>query len=247
MVLDFGDFLLKQSVYAPGFRQPRHTHDYNNVTVVVAGQIEETTDDGHYAGKPGSVVLKAAGREHENRVSGFGAKTLSIQFSNGLGLRPNAWLWLERPPVVRAALDLCGAFDGGRAVEVERAAASLLEVAIAGDRKSSSPPQWLASVRAHLDEHFHRTVRFESLARDLGLHPVYLSRAFQRHEGISMTEYVQALRVRSARHALWSSRRSVAAIAAEAGFADSSHLCRTFSRLLGMTPRQYRKRTTSQV
>ena len=58
-----------------------------------------------------------------------------------------------------------------------------------------------------------------------------------------MTEYIRAARLRHARHALSSSRRGIAAIAAEAGFSDSSHLCRTFSELLGITPAAYRRAT----
>ena len=48
------------------------------------------------------------------------------------------------------------------------------------------------------------------------------------------------LRLRHARHLLAASSRAITAIAADAGFADSSHLCRTFSELLDITPGAYR-------
>ena len=62
------DLELRQTTYAPGLRQPRHSHDYSNVTVVVGGALEETTEAGRHRAESGSVVFKAAGCEHETRV-----------------------------------------------------------------------------------------------------------------------------------------------------------------------------------
>lgn len=242
--IHFRTFAVRQSVYAPGVRQPRHSHEYSNVSVVLAGHIEEATDAGHYCGKPYSVVLKAAGCEHENRVSGFGAKTLSIEFS---ALEPPAWCWFDDPPIVRAGIALHAAFERGDARDLECRAAELLEATIHAERSSDAAPAWLASLQHVLDEQYDRPLRFEGLAHDIGLHPVYVSRAFRRYTGMSMTEYVRAVRLRHARHALSSSRRSAGAIAAECGFTDPSHLSRTFSSLLGVTPRKYRQMSSAKV
>jgi AraC family transcriptional regulator len=225
------DFELRQTTYAPGLRQPRHAHDYSNVTVVVGGMLEEASERGTARAEAGSVVLKAAGCEHETRVSGFGARTISIRLRGGV--REGTWRWFEQPEIVRAGLALCR--DAGDA-----AAMTLVEAVLHADREVDAPPPWLASLRAVLDENFDRSLRFDHLARDLGLHPVYVARAFRRHTGTSMSEYVRAARVRHARHLLTSSRRSVDAIAGEAGFSDASHLCHTFTALLGVTPRGYR-------
>jgi AraC family transcriptional regulator len=225
------DFVLRQTTYSGGLRQPRHSHDYSNVTVVIGGALEETAEGGTYRAVAGSVVLKAAGCEHETRVSGFGARTISVRFD--AGARNGAWRWFEEPEVVRAGLMLRKNFD-------ETAAMTLIESVLAHDSPPAQPPAWLSSLRAALDENFDRSIRFGELARDFGLHPVYVARIFKRHVGMSMTDYVRAARVRHARHLLASSRRSVDAIAGEAGFTDASHLCHTFSNLLGITPRGYR-------
>jgi AraC family transcriptional regulator len=250
--MDFGSFRVRQATYRAGLRQPRHSHEHSNVTIVVAGQLEEASDEGRYTARPCSVVLKGAGCEHEDFVSGYGARTLTIQFAADSPLsallRPRAWSWLDDPETVRLALAVQTSFELGNAEGLERAAVSLVAAAIDADRAdSAAPPAWLPGVRALLDEQFDKPLRFEALAYDLGLHPVYLSRAFHRYCGTSMTEYVRAMRVRHARHVLSSSRRSVAAIAAEAGFADASHLCRTFTQLLGVTPRAYRRATAGKV
>jgi AraC family transcriptional regulator len=230
------DFLLRQTTYSPGLRQPRHSHDYSNVTVIVGGMLEEASDGGTYRAEGGSVVLKAAGCEHETRVSGFGARTISIRLTGGV--REGTWRWFEEPEVVRAGLAL-------HREPGDAAAMALVEAVLHAHRETQAPPPWLAPLRKVLDENFDRSLRFDVLARDAGLHPVYVARAFKRHVGMSMSEYVRAARVRHARHLLTSSRRSIDAIAGEAGFTDASHLCHTFSALLGVTPRGYRSSLSS--
>lgn len=251
--MDFRAFAIRQSTYSPGLRQPRHSHEHSNVTIVVAGQLHEAAEDGEYSARPCSVVLKGAGCEHEDRISGFGARTLTIQFDNASAvandLRPRAWGWFDQPAIVRAALMVQNAFARRDAMQLERSAVTLVEATIAFDRtgRIACPPLWLQAVRAAVDEEVENPIRFEALARDFGLHPVYVSRAFRRHYGMSMTDYARAARIRNARHILSSSRCSVAAVAAEAGFSDASHLCRTFTQLLGITPRAYRRATTAKV
>jgi AraC family transcriptional regulator len=43
-------------------------------------------------------------------------------------------------------------------------------------------------------------------------------------------------------HALVFSRRPIAAVAAECGFSDQSHFTKEFRRIMGETPRSYRRR-----
>ena len=196
-------------------------------------------------------MLKAAGCEHEDRVGIAGARTLSIRFARhsriGREIRNGAWSWFERPEIVRIALAIQEAFRARRVFDVECGAVTLIEAVAATQANPNAPPSWIGQVRKTLEERFDETIRFEDLVRDHGVHPVYASRAFRRHVGVSMTEYVRALRLRHARQQLASTQRTVAAIAALSGFADSSHLARTFSSLLGVSPRRYRQMTTGEV
>jgi AraC family transcriptional regulator len=241
--IDFGSFVVRECTYSPGLRQPRHRHNYSNVSVVTGGEIAEATDAGDYVGRPASVVVKSAGCEHENRISGFGARTLSIEVPPDSSLAPmfaaGRWSWSEEPEVVRAALALRAAFETG--IGVETAATQLIGIAIARLPPATSDVDWLETVKRVLHERLDVRLRFDRIAADVGLHPVYLSRAFRKRTGLSMTEYVRSLRIRRARHLLSSSRHSIVAIAGESGFSDASHLCRTFHDTLGVTPRDYRK------
>jgi AraC-like DNA-binding protein len=68
-----------------------------------------------------------------------------------------------------------------------------------------------------------------------------LIRLFRERTGLPPHAFQVAHRVRRARRLL-EAGAPIAAAAAEAGFADQSHLHRHFRRSLGLTPRQYQRR-----
>jgi AraC family transcriptional regulator len=69
---------------------------------------------------------------------------------------------------------------------------------------------------------------------------VYLARAFRRAYGCSITEYVQRHRIRRAAALIADRRLPLTQAAYAAGFADQSHLCRSFRRHAGVTPSAFR-------
>ncbi|HYI10670.1 MAG TPA: helix-turn-helix domain-containing protein [Thermoanaerobaculia bacterium] len=243
----FPEFVVRELVYPAGRRMEWHAHDYSNITVVVSGDMEETTESGEHRGRSCSVLLKPAGTMHANHILGRqGTRTVSVEMrrSSALGaeLQSLSWQWLEDPESARAAVAFYRAFRGGVRAEIESSSIALVATATSVARRATgAAPPWLAEVRAILDARFDEPVRFEALAADLGLHPVYLSRAFRRHTGVAMGEYVRSLRLRHARHLLSATSRSLAAISAEAGFTDASHLCRMFAGTHEVTPTAYRK------
>jgi AraC-like DNA-binding protein len=181
------------------------------------------------------VVLKPAGSEHENLVSGLGVRTLSIELRSGplaAEVGKSRWAWFDRPEVIRPAFEF-------RRAPGEETALELLASVIAAPARVNL--LWMPEVKKLLEERFDQPIRLESIARAVGLHPVYLSRAFHSCEGMTMREYLRMLRLRQARHLLSTSRRSVTSIAWECGFTDISHLSRTFSSSLGASPKIYRK------
>jgi AraC family transcriptional regulator len=208
--------------------------------------MEETTDGGEHRGRSCSVLLKPAGTMHANHILGRrGTRTVSVEVGDAsplaAGLRELSWQWLEDPESARAGLDLLRAFRGDSRAELERSAVALVAVAVStAKRAAGAAPAWLAEVKQILAARFDEPIRFDLLAADLGLHPVYLSRAFRRHTGIAMGDYVRALRLRHARHLLSETARPLAAISADSGFADASHLCRLFSEAHAVTPKRYR-------
>ncbi|MBV8365541.1 MAG: helix-turn-helix transcriptional regulator [Candidatus Eremiobacteraeota bacterium] len=103
-------------------------------------------------------------------------------------------------------------------------------------------PHWLDSVRAYLDDNFRAPQRLRDLAQRSHVHPAHLSKAFMRAFGCTIGEYVRERRVDYARRQLELSQLTLSEIAVAAGFADQSHFAKTFKRIAGLNPAEYRAR-----
>jgi AraC-like DNA-binding protein len=79
------------------------------------------------------------------------------------------------------------------------------------------------------------------LARHVGLHPSSLCHAFKQSTGLSPHRYLLAYRVNRAKEMMGDESRSLTEIALECGFSDSSHFSVAFRRIVGISPREYRR------
>jgi len=82
------------------------------------------------------------------------------------------------------------------------------------------------------------------LAALLGVSPFRLSRAFTRQLGVSLTRYRNRVRVERALDRLEAGADDLAALAADLGFTDQSHLCRTMRQHVGEPPSAVRTQLT---
>jgi len=99
-----------------------------------------------------------------------------------------------------------------------------------------------ASVRRvidYLDAHCHEDLSVDTLAGIAGLSPYHFIRVFARQTGLTPHAWLMQARARKAQHLLCRGL-DIADAAAQTGFADQSHLTKTFKRLLGYTPGQFR-------
>lgn len=98
-------------------------------------------------------------------------------------------------------------------------------------------------VRAHYPEH----IALADVAREVWLSPSYLSSVFSSEMGMSFTAYVQTVRVEKSKELLLDTRRPIAEIASVTGFADQSYFTKVFTKSVGVSPTQFRRRLAGGV
>jgi len=96
----------------------------------------------------------------------------------------------------------------------------------------------VAPARAYLDAHVADRVSLDALAALAGVSKFHFVRLFHRVVGESPHAYQLRGRVALAQ-TLLTQGHSASRVAQETGFADHSHLIRTFRRLTGMTPTRF--------
>ena len=85
------------------------------------------------------------------------------------------------------------------------------------------------------------------VAAVVGVHPVHLARVFRAKHGCTVGEYLRRLRLNFAYEQISSTKKSLGQIALAAGFADQSHLTRSFKEHFGLTPSAYRRNLLSKI
>jgi AraC family transcriptional regulator len=79
------------------------------------------------------------------------------------------------------------------------------------------------------------------VAEPLGLRPASFCRAFKQSMGVSPHHYLLAHRVNSAKEMMRDQKRSLTEISLDCGFSGSSHFSVAFKRIVGVSPREYRR------
>ena len=99
----------------------------------------------------------------------------------------------------------------------------------------------LRAVVEYIEEHLDGSPSLEQMAATAHLSVYHFARQFRAATGLPPHQYVISRRVERAKQLLQEGDLSLAEVAAAAGFADQSKLSHTFKRVVGVSPRQFRR------
>lgn len=244
-----GDLVLVESHHLAGSRLARHSHEHAYFCLNFGGKYTESYGRRQRTCQLGMLVFHPPGEchaeDHESDVA-----SLNVEL-NGT--------WLRRIADLVAPLDQPAEFGGDQiaaaGVEILRELRrddrdSVLAIegltfeilaasAGARDGVDKRAPRWLRDACDLLNAQVG-AVSLRAIAAEANVHPVYFAATFRRFLGCSVGEYQRRHRFEYARRKLADPELTLAEVAVDAGFADQSHLTRTFKRFSGMTPSRYR-------
>jgi AraC family transcriptional regulator len=228
--------------YPPDAALGDHSHERGSVSIVLGGAVEEQVGADEARARIGDVVVKPPGVVHRNRFGPAGAMLLSIADIPAPLFQDRGWRWFEGLGLARRAARAAAAMrDADPDGAAEDIAWDVLEEAgaVTPAASAGAAPSWLSKLRDQVASETGRP-SVTGLARAAGVHPVYLTRLFRKAYGRSISGFVRKLRAERAADLLAQTDLAVSAIAAQLGFADQSHLCRTFRAEIGLAPSAYR-------
>lgn len=246
-----GGLQVSTTAYAGASALPLHEHGHAYLCLVAAGAYLQRASGRDSECRQGMLLVHPAGHRHANRFAPQGARCLSVFLSDALAESsgPRRLLGEHRQLQLPGAARLLArieselaATDDAAALALESAVLELVALACRQD-DGARRPAWLVRVLERLHDDPCATLSLPDLAALAGVHPAHLARRFRQSQGVSVGEYQRGLRIGVARDALGDRRRSIADIAAAAGFADQSHFARVFKRMVGDTPRGFRQKT----
>ncbi len=228
-----------------------HRHDDAHFVLVLTGTYISSALHAPPRAPSPSLVFNPAGTIHRDRfVDGTGSfMTVSLDPSllsgaEELHAAQDCAAMLRDTASVAAAFRV--AREIGRGADVALLEAGAWEM-LAGLRHMpprSRPmlPAWAhQAYEAVMDMASDTHLRVADVAAGLGVHPVHLARVFRQAWGCSPGDLLRWRRVDQASGLLRREQLSMAEVALAVGFADQSHMTRSFQALYGMTPGYYRR------
>lgn len=96
--------------------------------------------------------------------------------------------------------------------------------------------------REYVMAHIGEAITTDALAKTCGLNRTYLCRVFSEETGMTVGQYVTAIKMEEAKRLMDITPKAISEIADYLGYSSQSHFQRVFKKTLGMTPGEYRER-----
>jgi AraC-like DNA-binding protein len=127
-------------------------------------------------------------------------------------------------------------------IEVERMY-RILEKKNSNNILTESAEQKIEKIISFLKGNYTSSISREGLASAIDMSPNYMSTLFNKHTGKKISEYLTHLRITDAAEHLKDSReKNMMDIAITVGFESLPAFDRSFKKIIGVTPREYRKK-----
>ena len=99
----------------------------------------------------------------------------------------------------------------------------------------------IRKAKDYIDANYMNDITLEEIAAQVALSPSYLSHAFKRFYRFSPIQYLTRRRIGEAETLLIHTNKRVTEIAMDMGYETVSNFNNNFSKIIGMSPSQYRK------
>jgi AraC-like DNA-binding protein len=113
--------------------------------------------------------------------------------------------------------------------------------------QSHDEPPVIARARAYIAANKAEELSLSAVARVAGASVFHFCKVFHKSTGFTFTDYVARARVEGARQGLLNPNRRISEIAYDVGFQSLTQFNRTFKRIFGQSPSEYREKVSRRA
>ncbi len=238
----------------------RETYPPLLLVYVVRGQFRLEIEAGDFSADAGQVLFFDCRQPHYYYAAGDDLEFLFLHFDGPMAHEICAYInethgiLLDSPnneKIYTLLREMVEFYDAGNTESILASSnriyylISLLENPVNSPRlrkNDDSLNRAVAYIRTHVGE----KITLHQLAEIAGLSDYYFSHLFKEMTGFSPTNFVIHSRIDEAKRLLLTTDRSVAEIAAQVGYPNSSNLITLFTQRVGCSPNQFRKQHKSK-
>lgn len=231
-----------------------HSHQNASLSLLLSGTYLEELGGKTHCRVPGAIKYIPEGQSHRCSKYAIGTRNINLDLSPALFKETattsehiEKLLANQAPQSKFALLRLVSEIQDTDNYLEASAQLLLYELLLPQDKgkphvkQAKKVPRWVTSIKEQLHDGWNTNPELWQLASTAGIHPVSLSRYFPHYFGMTLSEYMRQLKIDGSLALIRSSQFSLTAIAYRCGFADQAHFTRTFRKLTGFLPKDFKK------
>jgi len=109
-------------------------------------------------------------------------------------------------------------------------------------RYNRNQSELVRNVASYIRHHLSDAIKTEDISTSLFMSRSHLSTRFKSETGMNLTEYIHYIKISEAKHLLKHTDKSLLLISNYLGYSSQSHFTRSFKKMTGMSPMEYREK-----
>lgn len=86
---------------------------------------------------------------------------------------------------------------------------------------------------------FYNKISLNTISNEIGISPSHLSRSFKKETSLTITEFINKVKIEEAKFLIKQNELSITDIALKVGFENHNYFCSVFKKLTSYTPKEY--------
>ena len=255
--------------FTHAFQIPVHWHDELEIIYVRKGPLQVMVDGEMYVGKAQSIFIVNPGQLHlmssthppvDYYTLLFPLEFISFQTDDALEqellfpLRNHSMTFATGLPQDELGQTCCALLDRlialnektdaekqiGTRILLLQLIQLLVQNQLITHTGTGSPLGIQKELLSYIQQNYTGHITLPELSEHFHLSEKYISRYFKEHFHLTLSQYINYLRLSQAKHLLENSGLPVTEVALRCGFSNVSYFIRTFKRAFGIAPLQYR-------
>lgn len=238
-----------------------HWHERMELLLIYSGSLALRTGDREFRAEESRLVIIPPGRPHMGTAGQKGVRYRTVMFDVAAFYNSANASEKYLKPIVSQSADFIPVTADGEIVEL---CDSLIKEQLSGDSAASLivigkiyellgllyrrcfckpslllPDSKFKNVLDFIGDNFCNDISSAELSRRFGYDEAYFCRRFKSVTGLTPMNYIQILRLETAKEKIKSGGLKILEISALCGFSDASYFARCFKKRYGMTPAEY--------
>jgi len=244
------NFIISTTQYLQSKCESRlHSHKNPHICLLYQGSDFESRENSiSYERKTGDIFFYDSGEPHRIINTTKNSKNINIELRNSIYLKKNISRNNIRNSIENnidtnllslKILKEIHLNDDFTSLSLETLCFELLDCS--NKVYSSFKPDWIYLIKDFLNDNWQAKFSLSELSIVASVHPVTISKNFQKYFFCSYGEYVRKLKIRKSITMIKNSKMPLTEIAYACGFSDQSHFIRNFKNLTGFLPKHFQR------